>query len=79
MINATVGDTPSANLGSDHYSVDVFLSLDEIFSYFNSSIMPVTKHSVRVLKKNAADWEVNELVENIIAFCKEMIVLCEKN
>ncbi len=77
MINATVGDTPSANLGSDHYSVDVFFSLDEDYSYFNSSTIPVTKNPVRVLRKSVVDWEINELVENIIAFNKEMIALCE--
>lgn len=77
MINATVGDTPSANLGSDHYSVDVFFSLDEDYSYFNSSTMPVTKNPVRVLRKSVVDWEINELVENIIAFNKEMIALSE--
>jgi len=79
MINATVGDTPSANLGSDHYSVDVFFSLDEDYSYFNSSTIPVTKNPVRVLRKNVADWEINELVESIITFNKEMIALCENN
>jgi endonuclease/exonuclease/phosphatase family metal-dependent hydrolase len=78
MINATVGDTPSANLGSDHYSVDVFLSLDEDYSYFNSSTIPVTKNTVRILRKNVVDWEINEQVESIIAFNKEMIALIEK-
>ena len=33
MINATVGDTPSANASSDHYSVDCFFSLDEDYTY----------------------------------------------
>ncbi len=78
MINATVGDTPSANLGSDHYSVDVFLSLDEEYSYFNGSTIPVTKNTVRILRKNTVDWEINELVESIITFNEEMIALCEK-
>ncbi|MHA1345951.1 MAG: endonuclease/exonuclease/phosphatase family protein [Candidatus Heimdallarchaeaceae archaeon] len=79
MINATVGDTPSANLGSDHYSVDVFLSLDEDYSYFNGSTIAETKNPVRVVRKNMSDWETNELVESIITFNKEMIALCERN
>ena len=77
MINATVGDTPSANLGSDHYSVDVFFSLDEDYSYFNSSTIPVTKNLVRVMRKSNVDLETNELVENMIAFNKKMIALFE--
>ncbi len=79
MINATVGDTPSANLGSDHYSVDVFFSLDEDYSYFKSSTIPVTKNPVRALRKNVVDWESNELVESIITSNEEMIALFERN
>ncbi len=33
MINSTVGDTPSANLGSDHYDVDACFSLDPEYHY----------------------------------------------
>ena len=78
MINATVGDTPSANLGSDHYSVDAFFSLDEEYSYFNSSTIVAEKNPVRVLRNNVVDWKVNEQVERVIAFNKEMIVFCER-
>ncbi len=37
MINGTTGDTPSANISSDHYSVDAFFSLDANYSYFNTT------------------------------------------
>ena len=78
MINATVGDTPSANLGSDHYSVDVFFSLDDEYSYFNGSTTVAEKDLVQVLRNNVVDWKINEQVENIIAFNEEMIVFCER-
>ncbi len=32
LINSTTGDTPHANTGSDHYSVDVFISISNISS-----------------------------------------------
>ena len=78
MINATVGDTPSANLGSDHYSVDAFFSLDEEYSYFNGSTIVAERKPDLVFRNNVDDWKVNEQVERVIAFNKEMIVFCER-
>ncbi len=78
MINATVGDTPSANLGSDHYSVDAFFSLDEEYSYFNSSTIVEKKNPVKVLRNSVLDCKINEQVERIVAFNKEMIVFCDR-
>ncbi|MHA1260094.1 MAG: hypothetical protein ACTSRO_10720 [Candidatus Heimdallarchaeaceae archaeon] len=59
MINGTTGDTPSANISSDHYSVDAFFSLDEDYSYFNKTAFTLEiKHNfsftkvIRLRKQN---------------------------
>ncbi|MHA1668722.1 MAG: endonuclease/exonuclease/phosphatase family protein [Candidatus Heimdallarchaeaceae archaeon] len=51
MINGTTGDTPSANISSDHYSVDAFFSLDEDYSYFNKTAFTLEiKHNLSFTK-----------------------------
>ena len=47
IINSTVGDTPSANISSDHYALDCFFSLDENYSY--SDIIPKVIVKARTL------------------------------
>ncbi len=44
MINSTAGDTLSANMSSDHYSVDCFFSLDENYSY-SDPVIKAPKHT----------------------------------
>lgn len=78
MINSTVGDTPSANLGSDHYGVDAFFSLDDEYSYFNLSAAAAESDQIQFLKNNIVDWNVNEKVERIVAFNEEMIAFCDR-
>ena len=42
MINGTVGDTPSANFTSDHYTVDAFFSLDDEYVFNATSVSQST-------------------------------------
>ncbi len=52
IINATVGDTPSANTSSDHYAVDCFFSLDENYSYTEPTPKEISKDRTVIASKN---------------------------
>ncbi|MCG3220489.1 MAG: endonuclease/exonuclease/phosphatase family protein [Candidatus Heimdallarchaeota archaeon] len=51
LINATAGDTPSANKSSDHYSVDCFFSLDEDYSCNCKQVIKEQKSTIQANSK----------------------------
>ncbi len=54
LINSTTGDTPSADTGSDHYSVDVFIN-------WNSTIEPDSTPPSKVIGINATAVSTSQI------------------
>ena len=52
IINATVGDTLSANLSSDHYAVDCFFSLDENYTFVEPLTQPPQNNNIVIHHQN---------------------------
>ncbi|MFW9844840.1 MAG: endonuclease/exonuclease/phosphatase family protein, partial [Candidatus Thorarchaeota archaeon] len=61
LINSTVGDTPTADTGSDHYCVDVFITIDT--SFIPDAIPPaqVTGLAATTISMSQIDlsWDAN--------------------
>ncbi|MBN2229059.1 MAG: lamin tail domain-containing protein [Candidatus Thorarchaeota archaeon] len=61
LINSTVGDTLTADTGSDHYSVDVFIQLDSITEPDSVPPAQVTGLSANTVSMSQIDlsWDAN--------------------
>jgi len=68
MINGTVGDTPSANFTSDHYSVDAYFSLDDEYVFNTTSIRKSTvSHVSQVVTQVIEIDDYQRLLQSRIA------------